>query len=111
MNGNPLYHGVALAVSTALILPLPLALLAGWKPRFVRDRPSGMRLRAHGSLCLYAAVLVNGVPRIADAPAEAVAVCGNVGFGFAAAAVVLFLLPARKDSGARPVGPAEPRER
>lgn len=36
--------------------------------------------------------------------------CMSVGFGFIAAAAVLFLLSARKDSDARAAGPAEPRQ-
>jgi bacteriorhodopsin len=110
VNGNPLYHWIALAVSTVLMLPVPVAILAGWTPPWMRKRQVGMRLRAYGILCIYALMLVNGIPRIADASIETVMVWMNVGFGFAAAAVVLFLLSARKDSGARTADPVEPRE-
>ncbi|AZS86428.1 hypothetical protein AB0465_23420 [Streptomyces griseoviridis] len=110
VNGNPLYHWIALAVSTALMLPVPVAILAGWTPPWMRKRQAGMRLRAYGVLCVYALLLANGIPRIADASFETVVVCMNVGLGFAAAAAVLFLLSARKDSGARAAGPVEPRE-
>ncbi|MFD5272163.1 hypothetical protein [Streptomyces sp. NPDC058335] len=108
MNGNPLYHWIALAVSTALMLPV--AILAGWIPPWMRRRQAGMRLRAYGILCIYALMLVNGIPRIADASFETVMDCMNVGFGFTTAAAVLFLLSARKDSGARTAGPVEPRK-
>ncbi|GAB2799229.1 hypothetical protein GCM10027073_33960 [Streptomyces chlorus] len=110
MNGNPLYHWIALAVSTALTLPLPVAILAGWTPPWMRKRQAGMRLRAYGLLCIYALMLVNGLPRIADASIETVMAFMNVGFGFIAAAAVLFLLAERRDSAARAVGPVEPRE-
>ncbi|MEV0982472.1 hypothetical protein [Streptomyces sp. NPDC049915] len=110
MNGNPLYHWIALAVSTALVLPVPVAILAGWTPPWMRKRQGGMRLRAYGLLCIYAFMLVNGIPRIADASFEAVMACMSVGFGFIAAAAVLFLLAARKDSGAQRAGAVEPRE-
>ncbi|MFE9645043.1 hypothetical protein ACFYO0_13180 [Streptomyces sp. NPDC006365] len=110
VNGNPLYHWIALAVSTALVLPLSVAILAGWTPPWMRQRQGGLRLRAYGLLCIYALMLVNGIPRIADASIETVMVCMNVGFGFTAAAAVLFLLAARKDSGARKACPVEPRE-
>jgi hypothetical protein len=107
MNGNPLYHWIALAVSTAFMLPVPVAILAGWTPPWMRRRQAGMRLRAYGILCIYALMLVNGIPRIADASFETVMVCMNVGFGFTAASAVLFLLSARKDSGARTSGPVD----
>ncbi|WP_405746027.1 hypothetical protein [Streptomyces canus] len=110
MNGNPLCHWIAPAVSTALMLPVPVAILAGWTPPWMRKRQAGMRLRVYGILWIYTLMLVNGIPRIADASFETVMVCMNVGFGFTAAAAVLFLLSARKDSGARTAGPVEPRE-
>ncbi|MEZ3177904.1 hypothetical protein KYY02_03985 [Streptomyces pimonensis] len=110
VNGNPLYHWTTLAVSTALMLPVPVAILAGWTPPWMRKRQAGMRLRAYGILCIYAFILVNGTPRIADASFETVMACSSVGFGFIAAAVVLLLLSARKDSGARTAGPVGPRE-
>ncbi|MFF3350748.1 hypothetical protein [Streptomyces sp. NPDC002779] len=99
-------------MSTALMLPVPVpvAILVGWTPPWMRKRQAGMRLRAYGILCIYALMLVNGIPRIADASFETVMVCMNVGFGFTAAAAVLFLLSACKDSGARTAGPVEPRE-
>lgn len=110
MNGNPLYHWIALAVSTMLILPVPVAILAGWTPPWMRNQQAGMRLRAYGLLCIYALMLVNGIPRIADASIETVMACMNVGFGFTAAAAVLFLLSARRDSAARTAGSAGPRD-
>ncbi|MFJ5834147.1 hypothetical protein [Streptomyces sp. NPDC093089] len=110
VNGNPLYHWIALAVSTALMLPIPVAMLAGWTPPWMRKRQAGMRLHAYGILCIYALMLVNGVPRIADASFETVMAWMGVGFGFTAAAAVLFLLAAREDSGARTAGAVEPRE-
>ncbi|WP_406727808.1 hypothetical protein WJ438_28840 [Streptomyces sp. GD-15H] len=110
MNGNPLYHWMALAVSTALALPVPVAILAGWTPPWMRERQAGMRLRAYGLLCIYAFMLANGVPRVADASFETVMACMNVGLGFIAAAAVLLLLAARRDSRARTAGPVEPRE-
>ncbi|WP_329113312.1 hypothetical protein [Streptomyces sp. NBC_01353] len=46
-------------------------------------------------------MLVNGIPRTADASYETVMACMNVGLGFIAAAAVLFLLAERNDSSAR----------
>jgi hypothetical protein len=110
MHGNPLYHWIALAVSTALMLPVPVAMLSGWVPPWMRKRQAGMRLRAYGFLCCYALAPLNAIPRIADASYKAVMACTNVGFGFIAAAAVLFVLAERKDSGAWAVGSAGPRE-
>ncbi|SDN61681.1 hypothetical protein SAMN05444921_13138 [Streptomyces wuyuanensis] len=109
MNGNPLYHWIALAVSTVVVLPVPVAILAGWTPSWMRERQAGMRLRAYGVLCIYALMLVNSGPRIADASVETVMACMSVGFGCIAAAAVLFLLAERKDSGARTTRPSKPR--
>lgn len=110
MNGNPLYHWTALAVFTALIPPLSVAILAGWTPPWLRKRRAGIRLRAYGFLCVYALALVNGIPRIADASYETVMACTASGLGFIAAAGVLLLLAERKDSAARRSAPVEPRE-
>ncbi|MFE7748162.1 hypothetical protein [Streptomyces sp. NPDC057428] len=108
MNGNPLYHWIALVVSTALVLPVSVSILAGWTPPWMRKRRGGLRLRAYGLLCIYALMLVNGIPRIADASFETVMACTSVGFGFIAAAAVLFLLAVRKDSGAQKADTVEP---
>ncbi|WP_019711322.1 hypothetical protein [Streptomyces xinghaiensis] len=50
-------------------------------------------------------MLLNAIPRIADASYETVMTCMLLGFGFIAAAAVLFLLAARKDALARTAGP------
>ncbi|MEW1908147.1 hypothetical protein AB0442_06770 [Kitasatospora sp. NPDC085895] len=107
VNGDPLYHWTALAVSTALLLPIPVAVLAGWTPPWMRGRRAGMRLRAHGALCCYALAPLNGLPRIADASVGTVTACTAAGLGLIAAAVVLFLLAERKDANARSAGQAE----
>ncbi|SDL02673.1 hypothetical protein [Streptomyces indicus] len=110
MNGDPLYHWTALGISTLLMLPMPVAMLAGWAPRWLRNRQAGMRLRAYGILCIYTQMLFYGIPRIADASFEAVMTCMNIGLGFLAIAAVLFLLSALKDASARRPSQVEPRE-
>ncbi|MFJ6636818.1 hypothetical protein ACIQMR_36470 [Streptomyces sp. NPDC091376] len=110
MNGNPLYYSIALAVASAVMLPVPVAMLSGWSPPWIRKRQAGMRLRAYGLLCLYALMPLNGIPRIAGASGETVTACMNMGFVFPAAAAALFLFAERKDSGARAAGHTEPRE-
>ena len=70
-----------------------------------------MQLRAYGVLCMYAVVLVNTIPRVADAAFGTVMFCMNIGFGFVAAAAVVFVLSAWKDSAVRAAaGPVELRE-
>ncbi|MFJ5151602.1 hypothetical protein ACIQCF_08440 [Streptomyces sp. NPDC088353] len=63
MNGNPLYHWIAPAVSTAFMLPIPVARPAGWTPPWMRERQAGMRLRAYGFLCCYALMLATGTEK------------------------------------------------
>ncbi|MCY0955276.1 hypothetical protein [Streptomyces sp. H27-S2] len=91
MNGNPLYHGIALAVGTLLVLPLALAVLNGWTPRGLRGRRLAVRPYAWALLCLYAVMPLNAVPRMIDAPSGVVMACTGLGFGFVLAAVVCFL--------------------
>ncbi|WP_432054772.1 hypothetical protein [Streptomyces sp. bgisy022] len=113
MNGDPLYHWAALAVATVLVLPIPVALLTGWwtPPWIAEGQRAGMRLRAYGTLCIYGLMLVNGLPRIADASLETMMAWMYVGFGCIAAAAVLFLLAERKDAGERRAGKAPAADR
>ncbi|KAB1149988.1 hypothetical protein F7R91_03965 [Streptomyces luteolifulvus] len=101
MHGNPLYHWIALAVASALMLPLAIALLRGWVPPWTRGRTGGLRLRAYGILCLYGGTLANGVPRLAKASFDVVMAAMLFGIGFYGLAAVLFLLSAVKDNRAR----------
>lgn len=101
MHGNPLYHWIALAISSALLLPLSAALLLGWVPPWLRKHTAGLRLRAFGLLSLYAATLVNGAPRLVGASYETVMVSMAFGIGFFAFAGVVFLLAGIKDTRAR----------
>ncbi|MFF7829922.1 MULTISPECIES: hypothetical protein [Streptomyces] len=100
MNGDPLYYWISVAVSTALLLPISTAILAGWTAPWLRKRQAGMRFRAYGALCCYALTLLNALPQATDASHNAVVACANVGFAFIATAAALFLLAKRKDKGA-----------
>ncbi|MET9883275.1 hypothetical protein ABZZ20_08960 [Streptomyces sp. NPDC006430] len=91
MNGNPLYHGIALAVGTLLVLPLALAVLNGWTPRGLRERRMAVRPYAWALLCLYAVMPLNAVPRMVDAPSGVVMACTGLGFGFVVVAAMCFL--------------------
>ncbi|WP_367318685.1 hypothetical protein [Streptomyces sp. HUAS ZL42] len=101
MNGNPLYHWIALAVASALMLPPAIAFLRGWVPRWMRGRAGSLRPRAYALLCLYGGTLANGVPRLANAPYDVVMAAMLLGIGFYGLAAVLFLLAAVNDNRAR----------
>lgn len=95
MNGNPLYHGIALAVGTLLVLPLALAVLNGWTPRGLRGRRLAVRPYAWAFLWLYGVMPLNAVPRMIDAPSGVVTACTGLGFGFVVVAAVCFLCAER----------------
>jgi hypothetical protein len=110
VNGDPVYHAVALAVCTVLMVPVAVMILAGRTPSWLRRGGAGARLTAWALLCLYGLALVNGVPRLADASSRTVTLCATVGLGFAGAAAVLFVAAARRNAagnrGDRAAGPA-----
>ncbi|WP_331758701.1 hypothetical protein OH787_40815 (plasmid) [Streptomyces sp. NBC_01547] len=91
MNGNPTYHAIALAAGTLLVLPVPVAVLAGWTPRGLRGRRLAARPYAWAVLFLYTLMPLNAVPRMLDASADAVMACTVLGFVFIAAAVGCFI--------------------
>ncbi|MFD8022577.1 hypothetical protein ACFV6G_19400 [Streptomyces lavendulae] len=90
MNGNPAYHAIALAAATLLILPFPVAILAGWTPPKLPSRDAAMPY-AWALLCLYAHAPLNAIPRMLDAPYPAVMACmvASVVFSMAAVACIL----------------------
>lgn len=98
MHGSPLYHWIALAVASALMLTPAIALLRGWVPRWMRRRTGGLRPRAFALLCLYGGMLANGVPRLANASYDVVMAAMLVGMGFYGLAAVLFVVSAVKDN-------------
>lgn len=101
MHGNPLYHWIALAVSSVLLLPLAIAMLSGWVPPWMRERSGGLRLRAYGLLSLYGAALANGLPRLVNASHDTITSGLAFGIGFSALAGLLFVLAGGGDSRAR----------
>ncbi|MFF5701029.1 hypothetical protein ACFY7H_00705 [Streptomyces sp. NPDC012794] len=90
MNGNPLYHGIGLAVGTLLVLPLAVAVLNGWTPRGLRGRRLARRPYAWALLCVYGVMPLNAVPRMLDAPSGVVTACTGLGFAFIVAAAACF---------------------
>lgn len=90
MNGNPAYHAVALATATVLLLPLPLAILAGWRLPRLPSRALAVPY-AWALLCLYALAPLNAVPRMLDAPTSVVTACTAAALAFSAAAVACLI--------------------
>ncbi|UIX34107.1 hypothetical protein [Streptomyces sp. GQFP] len=101
MHGNPVHHWIALAVSSVLMALPAMAILRGWVPSWLRGRTGGLRPRAYGLLCLYAGMLANGVPRLANASYDVVMVSAMFGIGSFLCAGVLFFLSAVQDKRAR----------
>jgi hypothetical protein len=97
---GPTMHWVGLVGATLLILPVPVALLAGWTPLWLRNRQAGLRLRAYGILCYYALAPLNLIPRLARAPHEVIMACTGLGFAAIIGGVVLFLLAEREETRA-----------
>uniref|UniRef100_A0AAU2K1P2 Uncharacterized protein n=1 Tax=Streptomyces sp. NBC_00049 TaxID=2903617 RepID=A0AAU2K1P2_9ACTN len=42
MNGNPAHHAIALAAATLLLLPFPVAIIAGWTPPKLPSRAAAL---------------------------------------------------------------------
>lgn len=78
--------GEVVDVATLLLLPFPVAILAGWTPSKL---PSGAAVvpYAWALLFLYALAPLNAVPRMLDAPASVVLACTAAGLLFSVAAV------------------------
>ncbi|MCY0941431.1 hypothetical protein [Streptomyces antarcticus] len=91
MNGNPTYHAIALVAGTLLVLPLAVAVLAGWTPRGLQGRRPAARPYAWALLCLYALMPLNAVPRMMDAAPGVVTACTASGFGLIGAACSFFV--------------------
>ncbi|MCY0933142.1 hypothetical protein [Streptomyces sp. H34-S4] len=94
MNGNPIYQALALAAATVLLLPVAVAMLAGWTPSRLRDWAVA-RPYAYALLCIYALAPLNAVPRMLDASTAVVMACGLLGIGFVVAAAVLLIRAGR----------------
>ncbi|MFJ5780283.1 hypothetical protein [Streptomyces sp. NPDC093094] len=85
------WHWTGLAVFSLTLLPAGLALLTGWTPHRLHARLAPARPRGWALLCLWAAVLLNTIPRLAGAPSAitlaATAVAGVVAVAGCALAV------------------------
>ncbi|MFG2973877.1 hypothetical protein ACGFYY_12825 [Streptomyces sp. NPDC048331] len=98
MNGNPVYQALALAFATVLILPMAVAMLAGWTPPRLSVR-AAVHPYACAVLCIYAPAPLNAIPRMLDASACVVTACGLVALACVVAAVILLI---RAERAVRP---------
>ncbi|MDX3781351.1 hypothetical protein [Streptomyces europaeiscabiei] len=63
-----IWHWIGLVFFSLTLLPAGLALVSGRVPHRLRRRLAPMRPRGLALLALYAAVPLNTVPRLAEAP-------------------------------------------
>ncbi|MFH9955884.1 hypothetical protein ACH4OX_16925 [Streptomyces roseolus] len=69
-----------------------VAVMVGWRPSFLRDSRAPAPLLGAVGLCVYAAVLLNEIPRLAAAAPGTRGTCSYVGLGLMGTAVGLFIL-------------------
>ncbi|MCX4524666.1 MULTISPECIES: hypothetical protein [unclassified Streptomyces] len=101
MNGNPQIHATLLAVSTLLLLPLPLLVLAGRTPAWLRARVAAPRPMALALISFWLPAPFGAVPRILDAGFGVVMACTLVSLLFGCAGVAFFLRSARAERRTR----------
>ncbi|WP_328297325.1 MULTISPECIES: hypothetical protein [unclassified Streptomyces] len=78
MNESPVYQALALVAATLLLLPFPVAIFSGWVPPRLGDRSVALPY-AWATLCVYALVPLNAVPRLLGASAAVVTLCTGAG--------------------------------
>ncbi|MFE9042598.1 hypothetical protein ACFYOG_17010 [Streptomyces sp. NPDC007818] len=83
---------VVLIGGAMFLLAPSVAVLAGWRPVFLRGARAPVPLVSAVGLCVYGAVLVTAIPRLVDAPTAVRATCAYVGLGLMWTAVGLFIL-------------------
>ncbi|MFD3701357.1 hypothetical protein ACFWUZ_35540 [Streptomyces sp. NPDC058646] len=93
MNTN-LVQAIALVAATILILPVPVAVLAGWAPPGLPVRTAAIPY-AWAMLCLYATAPLNTLPRILHAAPTAVTSCTAASAMLNAASIVCLIRAAR----------------
>ncbi|MEV6199067.1 hypothetical protein AB0M64_03740 [Streptomyces sp. NPDC051771] len=88
---NPQSWGFLVGGAVLILVP-SVAVLAGWRPCFLRGSRGPAPLLGITGLCVYAAVLVDEIPRVAGASSGVRATCASIGLGLVGTAVVLFIL-------------------
>ncbi|GJF29112.1 hypothetical protein KNE206_18120 [Kitasatospora sp. NE20-6] len=81
---------------SAVMLPVPVALLAGWTPPRWRDRPAARRPLAAGLLLIWACGAVNACARLLGASPAALLVVTAAGLLLTAAGFAVLLRAARR---------------
>lgn len=94
MDLNLVYQATALVAATLLILPFPVAILAGWAPPGLPVRSAAIPY-AWAMFCLYAAAPLNTLPRLLHAPAAVLTGCTAAGAAFGAATIVCLIRAAQ----------------
>ncbi|MEU9858735.1 hypothetical protein [Streptomyces sp. NPDC047974] len=80
-------------VGGAVFLLAPsVAVIAGWRPCFLRGSRAPAPLLGLVGLCVYTGVLVDEIPRVAGASPGVRATCAYIGLGLMGTAVGLFVL-------------------
>ncbi|NML51576.1 hypothetical protein HHL19_16035 [Streptomyces sp. R302] len=81
-----------LAGGAVVILVPSVAVLTGRRPGFLRGSRGPTPLLGITGLCVYAAVLVDEIPRVTGASSGVRATCAYIGLGLMGTAVGLFIL-------------------
>ncbi|MGW4055324.1 hypothetical protein ACWENA_31320 [Streptomyces sp. NPDC004779] len=69
-----------------------VAVMVGWRPCFLRGSRAPAPLFGAVGLCVFAAVVVDEIPRVAGASPDVRATCAYIGLGLMGVAVGLFIL-------------------
>ncbi|MFI0827564.1 hypothetical protein ACH4Q7_24265 [Streptomyces roseolus] len=88
---TPLSWGLLIGGAVVLLVP-SVAVLAGWRPCLLRGSRGAAPLLGITGLCVYAAVLLNEIPRVAGASPGVRTACAYAGLGLIGTAVGLFIL-------------------
>ncbi|KOU37857.1 hypothetical protein ADK55_35470 [Streptomyces sp. WM4235] len=91
MNGNALFHAVGLVIATLVLLPLPLLILTGHAPAWVRTRVVEPRWLALAMIGFWLPSLFNAVPRILNAGTGVVVACSLLGALLGLVGIAFFL--------------------
>ncbi|MGW7434098.1 hypothetical protein ACWGIN_31775 [Streptomyces sp. NPDC054861] len=103
MNGNSLFHAAGLAVSTLVLLPLPLLILQGRAPDWLR-RIATLRCVALALIGFWLLVLFNAVPRVLGAGSGFVMACSALGALFGLGGIMFFFRAAWANAHAARTG-------
>ncbi|MFF7438935.1 hypothetical protein [Streptomyces sp. NPDC008122] len=81
-----------IAGGAALVLAPSVAVLLGWSPRWLRHGEAPVRLLGFAGLAVYAAVLTDEIPRLADASVGVLKTCSYIALGLLGCSIALVIL-------------------